>query len=148
MTDTTPLNDIITARINERGRITFADFMAACLYEPGLGYYTSPGQKVGAEGDFYTSSNVSAHFGRIVAREIVKMDELLGSPDPFDLVEVGAYRKGADPRVDHAIAAYPKLADFVRQGLNKPSSRADALRLLGEAVGIPADPAKSEVNRG
>ena len=33
-----------------------------------------------------------------------------------DLVEVGAYRAGADPRVDHAIAAQPRLVEFLRQG--------------------------------
>jgi SAM-dependent MidA family methyltransferase len=87
---TSPLQIILVDRIRAQGRITFAEFMAACLYEPGLGYYTSPGRKVGAEGDFYTSSNVSALFGRLIAREIVRMDELLGSPDRFDLVEVGA----------------------------------------------------------
>jgi len=85
-----PLETIIHERIRVRGRITFADYMAACLYEPGLGYYTSPGRKVGAEGDFYTSSNVHALFGRLIAREIVRMDELLGGPERFDLVEVGA----------------------------------------------------------
>ena len=84
------LQTILVDRIRVQGRITFAEYMAACLYEPGLGYYTSPGRKVGAEGDFYTSSNVSAIFGRLVAREFVRMDELLGSPDRFDLVEVGA----------------------------------------------------------
>ena len=56
--DDSALRNIILGRIRERGKITFAEFMAACLYEPGLGYYTSPGKKVGAEGDFYTSSNV------------------------------------------------------------------------------------------
>ena len=51
MTEKTELQDIIAARISEQGRMTFAEFMGACLYEPGLGYYTSPGRKVGAEGD-------------------------------------------------------------------------------------------------
>ena len=87
---TSPLKTILVDRIRVQGRITFAEYMAACLYGPGLGYYTSPGRKVGAEGDFYTSSNVSAVFGRLVAREFIRMDELLGSPDRFDLVEVGA----------------------------------------------------------
>ena len=67
-TETTPLSDIIATRIADQGRITFADFMAACLYEPGFGYYTSPGRKVGAEGDFYTSITVHASFGRVIAR--------------------------------------------------------------------------------
>lgn len=90
MTEKTPLNDIITARIAERGRITFADFMAACLYEPGLGYYTSPGRKVGAEGDFYTSITVHAAFGRVIAREIAQMWRCMGTPAGFTLVECGA----------------------------------------------------------
>lgn len=90
MTEKTALNDIIAARIARQGRITFADFMAACLYEPGLGYYTSPGRKVGAEGDFYTSITVHAAFGRVVAREIAQMWRSLGSPAGFTLVECGA----------------------------------------------------------
>ena len=89
-TETTPLNDIITARIAKQGRITFADFMAACLYEPGLGYYTSPGRKVGAEGDFYTSITVHAAFGRVIAREIAQMWRSMGMPTAFTLVECGA----------------------------------------------------------
>lgn len=84
------LRDIILARIGKQGRITFAEFMAACLYEPGLGYYTSPGRKVGAEGDFYTSSNVHQVFGRLIAREIHRMWYCMGEPDRFDIVEVGA----------------------------------------------------------
>ncbi|MDD2308903.1 MAG: SAM-dependent methyltransferase [Desulfuromonadaceae bacterium] len=89
-TETTPLNDIITARIARQGRITFADFMATCLYEPGLGYYTSPGRKVGAEGDFYTSITVHAAFGRVIAREVAQMWRSMGSPTGFTLVECGA----------------------------------------------------------
>ena len=90
MTDNTALNDIIFARIAEQGRITFAAFMEACLYEPGLGYYTSPGRKVGAEGDFYTSITVHATFGRVIAREIAQMWRCMGSPVGFTLVECGA----------------------------------------------------------
>ena len=90
MTQKTPLNDIIAARIADQGRITFSAFMEACLYEPGLGYYTSAGRKVGAEGDFYTSISVHAVFGRVIAREIAQMWRCMGSPDRFTLVECGA----------------------------------------------------------
>ncbi len=89
-TETTPLTAILTTRISEQGRITFADFMAACLYEPGLGYYTSPGRKVGAEGDFYTSITVHAAFGRVIAREIAQMWRSMGTPTDFTLMECGA----------------------------------------------------------
>jgi SAM-dependent MidA family methyltransferase len=90
MTHNTGLKDILTQRIEQEGWITFADFMAACLYEPGLGYYTSPGCKVGAEGDFYTSISVHAAFGRVIAREIAQMWRCMGSPQQFTLVECGA----------------------------------------------------------
>jgi SAM-dependent MidA family methyltransferase len=90
MTQDTQLKDILNQRIARQGRITFADFMAACLYEPGLGYYTSPGRKVGAEGDFYTSISVHAAFGRVIAREIAQMWRCMGTPLPFTLVECGA----------------------------------------------------------
>lgn len=88
--DDSKLRGIILDRIGQRGRIPFADFMAACLYEPGLGYYTSPGRKVGAEGDFYTSINVHRVFGRLIAREICRMWEEMGCPASFDIVEAGA----------------------------------------------------------
>lgn len=84
------LQTIIADRIRAAGRITFADYMAACLYEPGLGYYTSPGRKVGTEGDFYTSITVHATFGRVIAREIAAMWLSMGSPQTFTLVEAGA----------------------------------------------------------
>jgi len=90
MSEPTQLQDIIATRIAESGRITFAAFMEACLYEPGLGYYTSPGRKVGAEGDFYTSISVHAAFGRVIAREVAQMWRCMGSPDQFTLVECGA----------------------------------------------------------
>ena len=90
MNNDSSLKDILTQRISQEGRITFADFMTACLYEPGLGYYTSPGRKVGAEGDFYTSISVHAAFGRVIAREIAQMWRCMASPATFTLVECGA----------------------------------------------------------
>lgn len=90
MTDSNQLTTIIKNRIQDAGRITFAAFMEACLYEPGYGYYTSPGRKVGAAGDFYTSISVHAAFGRVLAREIAQMWRTCGQPDTFTLVECGA----------------------------------------------------------
>jgi flagellum-specific ATP synthase len=52
-----------------------------------------------------------------------------------DLVEVGAYRKGADSRVDQAIAARPKLLDFVRQEMGQVMKREDSLKALAAIVG-------------
>lgn len=87
---TTELAEILLERIRTRGDITFASFMESALYEPDLGYYTSPGRKVGAEGDFYTSMNVHEAFGRLISREICRFWELLGSPASFTIAEAGA----------------------------------------------------------
>lgn len=87
--DDRELRSILLGRIEAEGRITFAEYMRACLYEPGLGYYTSPGRKVGGEGDFYTSINVHRVFGRLIAREIIRMWENMDSPPRFDIVEAG-----------------------------------------------------------
>lgn len=89
-TDDTALRALLLERIKEKGSLTFAEFMAACLYEPGLGYYTSAGRKVGAEGDFYTSSNVHRVFGRLIGREIARMWQSMGRPAGFQIVEAGA----------------------------------------------------------
>ena len=87
---TTQLAEVLLGRIRSGGKMTFASFMEAALYEPGLGYYTSAGRKVGAEGDFYTSMNVHSAFGRLIAKEICRFWELLGSPAPFTVAEAGA----------------------------------------------------------
>jgi flagellum-specific ATP synthase len=51
-----------------------------------------------------------------------------------DLVEVGAYAHGADPRVDRAIAVQSQLVDFIRQGLGERYSRAASLDLLRQIL--------------
>lgn len=90
MEENNSLKQQLIQRIKEQKRITFADYMASCLYESGLGYYTSPGRKVGTEGDFYTSISVHAAFGRVIAREISQMWRIMGEPTIFTLVECGA----------------------------------------------------------
>lgn len=54
----------ITAKIKQNGAISFADFMHMALYEPGLGYYSAGLHKLGASGDFITSSELGSLFAR------------------------------------------------------------------------------------
>ncbi len=70
-------------------RISFAEYMNAALYYPAEGYY-SRGAKLGAMGDFVTSSHLSSDFGEVLAEQFVQIWEILGSPPEFDLVEMGA----------------------------------------------------------
>jgi len=55
-----------------------------------------------------------------------------------DLITVGAYQRGSDPRVDEAIAAWPKLAAFLQQDVRTPNgfnASATELAQLLSAVG-------------
>ena len=70
-------------------RISFADYMAAALYHPQHGYY-SRGAKLGARGDFVTSSHLSADFGELLAEQLIEIWTVLGCPQHFDVVEMGA----------------------------------------------------------
>ena len=37
-----------------------------------------------------------------------------------DLITVGAYRRGSDPRVDLAVDQWPKMLEFLRQDMYEP----------------------------
>ena len=82
------LSEILAARIRADGAVTFAEFMRECLYHPVHGYYSRPSAR--RFGDYYTSVDVHPIFGRLLARQLAEMWELLGSPRPFLVVEAGA----------------------------------------------------------
>src|SRR5229473_8210410 len=79
---------VLAARIRTGGPIPFAEFMRECLYHPEHGYYSR--LQARRRGDYYTSVDVHAIFGRLIARQLAEMWELLGSPQPFLAVESGA----------------------------------------------------------
>src|SRR4030067_614518 len=76
-------------RIEERGRITFEEFMDTALYHPEYGYYTSKKARIGKEGDYYTSTDVHRAFGVCIMRQIEEMNVILNH-SPLNVVEVGA----------------------------------------------------------
>jgi len=52
-----------------------------------------------------------------------------------DLVSIGAYQKGSDPRVDEAIALWPVLSAFLQQETGEAVDLDTALRTLTEVLG-------------
>ncbi len=68
--------------------MTVAEFMTACLHDPGYGYYATR-SRIGAEGDFITAPQVSQMFGELLGAWIAEVWGQLGSPSPFRLVELG-----------------------------------------------------------
>ncbi|MBO8159349.1 flagellar protein export ATPase FliI [Thermosyntropha sp.] len=51
-----------------------------------------------------------------------------------DLIEIGAYKKGSNPRIDEAVALIEKCWDFARQDIYEEISFEDTLLRLNEAV--------------
>lgn len=89
--------------IRQAGSISFARFMELALYHPSFGYYMRFADKadserpqhglgedrIGWSGDYYTSCDVSPILAESLAKQITQMDQLLGRPNPFTVVEMG-----------------------------------------------------------
>jgi SAM-dependent MidA family methyltransferase len=82
----------ILQEIGERGPMAFSRYMEVCLYHPELGYYSRNAEQFGKAGDFYTSSDVHAVFGRLLARQFEEIWRVLGSPERIELLELGPGR--------------------------------------------------------
>ena len=66
--------------------------MEVCLYDPVAGYYSRSAEQFGQAGDFYTSSDVHAVFGRLLCRRFDAMWRSLGSPASIEVLELGPGR--------------------------------------------------------
>jgi SAM-dependent MidA family methyltransferase len=87
-----PVRQKIEQEIRERGPIPFSRYMELCLYDAEQGYYVRNAEQFGKSGDFYTSSDVHAVFGRLMARQFDEMWRTLGSPEKIAVVELGPGR--------------------------------------------------------
>ncbi len=86
------LRQIIEQEIGEHGPIPFSRYMELCLYHAELGYYSRNAEQFGKAGDFYTSSDVNAVFGRLLARLFDEIWRALGSPAQIEILELGPGR--------------------------------------------------------
>ncbi|MCO6412073.1 MAG: flagellar protein export ATPase FliI [Thiogranum sp.] len=57
-----------------------------------------------------------------------------------DLINVGAYQSGSDPRVDEAIAMYPQLRSFLQQNMRERVTWNESMAGLATALGVTAAP--------
>src|SRR5665213_2291557 len=82
------LRERLIAGIAERGPMSVADYMTACLHDPCGGYYaTRP--RLGADGDFITAPHVSQMFGELLGLWAAEVWDQLGRPARARLVELG-----------------------------------------------------------
>ncbi len=115
------MSEKLLARIGKDGPIPFPEFLEAALYDPEQGYYSTGADKVGREGDFFTSVSVGPLFGQLLAQRFARYWEEIGKPERWRIMEVGAHDG--------------KLALDVLQGLKAIS--ADAWKRLEYAISEP-----------
>jgi flagellum-specific ATP synthase len=60
-----------------------------------------------------------------------------------DLIAIGAYQRGSDPRVDNAITLWPRMQRFLQQDMGERVDFAASLTAL-KAVLAESEPAKSD----
>lgn len=88
----TPLAEILRNEIGRSGPMPFPRFMELALYHPEFGYYRRKRDPFGAGGDFYTAEQIQPVFGILIAQRIRMLRHLMGDPDDFSVVEMGAGR--------------------------------------------------------
>ena len=75
-------------KIQQLGKITFAEFMRVALYHHSDGYYST--QRNNLADDYYTSPRAHPAFGALIATHLYHLWTLLGRPKPYDVVEIGS----------------------------------------------------------
>jgi flagellum-specific ATP synthase len=54
-----------------------------------------------------------------------------------DLIRIGAYRKGSDPKVDEAIAYFDRIDGFLTQRKDERTGLSDSYELLARLMAAP-----------
>ena len=96
-----------------------------------------------AEAGHYPAIDVDASISRVMP-QVVASGQLAAArrfrqiystyQQQRDLISVGAYQRGSDPRVDEAIAAWPKLAAFLQQDVKTPTGYAASAAELNQLL--------------
>ena len=116
------LREKIVQEIRNRGPIPFSRYMELCLYDPELGYYSGKTEQFGKAGDFYTSSDVHAVFGRLLARQFEEMWRALGSPPEIEILELGPGRGlFAQDVLDWSVKNFPDFFHALHYSLRERS---------------------------
>ncbi|WP_411819953.1 SAM-dependent methyltransferase [Hyphococcus formosus] len=90
-TPITPLEERLVDLIKLKGPISIADYMTDALGHPHEGYYMRQ-TPIGADGDFTTAPEISQVFGELIGLWLVEAWQSMGSPESFNLIELGPGR--------------------------------------------------------
>lgn len=133
-TEDAPLREIIAARIQANGPITFAEFFELALYHPTRGYYFTQDPSR----DYQSSPNVHPVFGAALARQLVGFWQEMDRPAHFTAFEAGAAGGRLAADILRALRVEsPDLYDAIRYVVQDVTlARADAWQRL-ERAGLP-----------
>jgi flagellum-specific ATP synthase len=53
-----------------------------------------------------------------------------------DLINIGAYKQGSNPRIDRAVALYEPMESYLRQDVSEPSDIQSAQQQLQRIIGF------------
>jgi flagellum-specific ATP synthase len=84
--------------------------------------------------------SISRVMSDIVEPQVLKMasevrDILASYQEVEDLITIGAYKSGQNPRVDRAVQKHEQVLNFLKQSAEKPCSIEDCWRSMKEIVG-------------
>ena len=85
------LEDRLKRLIAAGGPMSVAEYMAACLFDPDAGYYTTR-EPFGVQGDFTTAPEISQMYGELLAVWALAAWQAMDRPVPFVLGEIGPGR--------------------------------------------------------
>ena len=128
----------IREEIAAAGPMTFARFMERALYEPALGYYRRATPGPGMSGDFLTAPETHPVFGRLLARQIAEVWQLLGKPPTLTIREHGAGNGVlAEALLGGLVADAGELLDVVRyEPVEVEEARLSAMEGRLRAAGV------------
>jgi flagellum-specific ATP synthase len=114
-----PISDIVRATLD--GHIMLSRELAHEGHFPAIDVLQSASRLV---------SQLASPAERTVMTAAV---ELLASYERNrQMLDMGAYRAGSNPAIDRAVQVFPDLRAFLRQAVDEPSTRTQALARLGE----------------
>jgi SAM-dependent MidA family methyltransferase len=103
------LSGRLAAEIRLNGPMSIAQYMAACLHDPGDGYYAVR-PRLGAQGDFITAPLVSQIFGELIGLWCAETWSRMGRPDQVVWAEVGP---GDGTLISDALRAAARAPGFL-----------------------------------
>ena len=129
-----PLLAVLRERIARDGPMPLEAYMRACLQDPKHGYWQRAAT-LGAAGDFITAPEISQVFGELIGLWAAVTWQIMGSPSPVRLVELGPGRGTLmrdAVRAAKAVSQFRAAADLHLVEMSAPLREVQRQTLAGE----------------